>query len=168
MTPGERFASALAASLALHWAVLGFTWDEAPPRFADDAPVVSLTGAETGISLEAPITLEQAAPAEPAAENPADRRRAAMIEYLDALAEAVHARRALGGGALLGNAAVAVTIDAAGRFSGVRLAGASGDSRLDADALAAVRAASGAVPRPRVLGPEPLGIVLVVKYQLGL
>ena len=29
MTPGERFASALAASLALHWAVLGFTWDEA-------------------------------------------------------------------------------------------------------------------------------------------
>lgn len=168
MTPGERIAAAAAVSAALHWAALAVPWTPPPADPADAALVVSLTGAETGLALAAPISLEQAAPADPASENPADRRRAALAEYLDALAEAVHARRALGGGRLIGNAAVALTVGGDGGFAEISLAGSSGDAALDADAVAAVRAASGAVPRPRALGTERLKLVLVVKYQFGL
>lgn len=165
MTPGTRLAVAAAASLALHWAALA-PWgaEEAPPGAADAPPAVRLTGAEAGLSLAAPLTLEPAAPQPNAA---ADTRRAALAAYLDALAEAVHARRAAPAG-LAGNAAVALEVDAAGRFSAVALRRGSGDPVLDADALDAVRAASGAVPRPRALGGGPLAVVLVVKYQFGL
>lgn len=167
MSPGERIAAAVAVSAALHWAALALPAAPPPPPDAADPPLlVSLTGAEAGLSLAAPLSLEQAEPARPDADSPADRRRAALAAYLDALAEAIHARRGEGG--RVGNAAVALTVDAAGRFSGIALSGGSGDAALDADALAAVRAASGAVARPRILGGEPLRLVLVVKYQFGL
>lgn len=168
MTAGERLAAAVAASLACHYAL--FAGWPAPDRPAgDDAPmVVELTGAEAGLSLAAPISLEQVAPTEPVADSAADRRRAALAEYLDALAEAVHARRALRSGHLIGNARIRVTIDARGRFAEIALAASSGDAALDADALDAVRAASGAVPRPEVLGSAPMTLTLTVKYQFSL
>lgn len=169
MTPGERIAAAIAVSAALHWAVLGFGESTPTPIAAGDAPLLaSLSGANGDLSFAAPLSLEQAQPTAADADSPADRRRAALTAYLDALAEAVHARRSVGGGGLIGNAAVALVVDAAGRFSEISLASSSGNAALDADALAAVRAASGAVARPRGLGTAPLRLVLEVKYQFDL
>lgn len=168
MTPRERMCAAVAVSLACHYALIA-GWPEAAHPPAADAPIsVALTGAEAGISLAPPIALEQALATEPAADAPEGRRRAALEAYLDAIAEAVHARRGLGGGRMIGNVPVAITIDAAGRFIRIVAAGSSGDPALDADALTAVRAASGAVPRPPRLGAEPLAATLTVKYQFGL
>lgn len=168
MTPGERMAAAVAVSLACHYALFA-GWPAPPHRNGADTPmVVALTGAEAGLSLAAPISLEQGVPPEPAADGAADRRRADLADYLDALAEAVHARRALRSGRLIGNAQVRVTIGADGRLRDIAAAVSSGDAALDADALDAVTAASGAVPRPRSLGDQPLTLVLTVKYQFSL
>lgn len=168
MTPGERLGAAVGVSLACHYALFA-GWPAPRHATGADLPmVVELTGAEAGLSLAAPISLETAEPAQPTTDNPADRRRAALAEYLDALTEAVHARRALRSGHLLGNAQVRVTIAADGRFSAIVPTSSSGDATLDADALGAVAAASGAVPRPKELGTAPLTLVLTVKYQFSL
>jgi TonB family protein len=168
MTPGERLGAAIAVSLACHYGLFA-GWPAPRHATGADLPmVVELTGAEAGLSLAAPISLETAEPAAPAADNPADRRRAALAEYLDALTEAVHARRALRSGHLLGNARVRITVAADGRFSAIAPELSSGDAALDADALDAVAAASGAVPRPRELGDAPFTLSLTVKYQFSL
>ena len=168
MTSGERLGAAVAISLACHYALFA-VWSTPARRPDPGTPmVVALTGAEAGLSLAAPISLERATPAEPAADTSADRRRAALADYVDALAEAVHARRTLRSGRLIGNARVRVTIDAEGRFSEIEPVASSGDAGLDADAFAAVRKASGAVPRPRVLGDRPITLTLTVKYQFSL
>lgn len=175
MTDGERIATAVAISLALHWAALS-TWQvNASPVVADEEITfnIDLSGPDIGVSLAAPITLEQAASA-PAqndeAAAAADRRRTAMLQYLDQVTDAIHARRRIEGrgGGLIGNALFRIVIDANGRFADVVLLRGSGDNRLDADAIEAVRAASGAVPRPRILGNGAIAVMLAVKYQLGL
>ncbi len=170
MTDGERIATAVALSVALHWAGLS-GWRPEPPAAApgDDAAVVDIAGPETGVSLAAPIILEQAPPATPQ-DAAADRRRAALSHYLDLVSESVHARRRVGGTGrrLIGNALFRIVIDGDGRFAAIAMLRGSGDAGLDADADAAVHAASGSVARPRILGDGALVVTLAVKYQSGL
>ncbi len=172
MTDGERIAAALAVSGSLHWLALSGWASEPPsPSPGDETVVIDLSAADVGVSLAAPIVLEQEAPAPPQAPNAAaDRRREALVGYLDQVSESVHARRAASGAGrrLIGNALVRVVIDGDGRFAAVALIRGSGDPILDADAVRAVRAASGTVPRPRILGDGALAITLAVKYQFGL
>lgn len=175
MTDGERIAAAVAISLALHWVALSAWQVDAAYAAADEEITfnIDLSGPEVGVSLAAPITLEQAALASPPSDDAAaaaDRRRAAMIRYLDQITDAIHVRRRVAGqgDGLIGNALFRVVIDANGRFADVVLLRGSGDKQLDLDALEAVRAASGAVQRPRILGSGTIAVMLAVKYQFGL
>jgi TonB family protein len=170
VTDGERIAAAAVLSVALHWALLAGWRPEPPvPPPGEDVLLLDLSGPDTGISLAAPIILEQALPAAPQ-DTAADRRRDALVRYLDRVSESVHAhRRTAGEGRrLIGNALFRIVIDGDGRFVAVAMLRGSGDARLDADAEAAVRAASGTVRRPRLLGDGALAITLAVKYQSGL
>ena len=173
MTEGERIGTAIFLSLAFHYLVLG---GFAPPpkveAAGDDLIVVDFAAPNVALSLAAPITLEEEAPAaeEPAQQASADRRRQVLALYLDAVSEAVHAHRQASGSnrGLAGNARFAVTIDGQGGFHDVHLLQSSGDTTLDRDARHAIEAASGTVPRPGMLGRQPLHLDLRVKYQFGL
>ena len=178
MTDGERTATAIVLSLALHWLALS-AWKPVTIAMAeaeaDDLVIVDHSSMEIGISLATPITLEQsvlpAAPTENAsAAAAAERRREAMTRYLDQVSESVHARRRVSdaGRHLVGNALCRLVIESDGRFSSVGILRSSGDAALDSDAMEAVRMASGAVPRPRILGGQAMIIALTVKYQFGL
>lgn len=172
MTEGERIGTAVFLSLAFHYLLLaGFA---PPPKVevaGDDLIVVDFAAPNVALSLAAPITLEEAAPAEESsAQASADRRRQALALYLDAVSEAVHAHRQASGSnrGLAGNARFAVTIDGQGAFHDVHLLQSSGDATLDRDARHAIEEASGTVPRPGMLGRQPLHLDLRVKYQFGL
>jgi len=179
VTDGERTATAVVLSLALHWLILN-GWKTGAPTTdgpaTDDIVVVDTAGMETGISLATSITLEQsvlpAAPIEKASTSTADaeRRREAMTRYLDQVSESVHSRRRIAdaGRHLVGNALCRVVIESDGRFSTVEILRSSGNAELDADAVKAVRTASGSVPRPRILGGNAFTIALTIKYQFGL
>ncbi|MCW2309612.1 TonB C-terminal domain-containing protein [Rhodobium gokarnense] len=170
MTDGERIAAAIAISLAAHWLILGGFPATETEMAGDDMIVVDFSAPDVAMSLAAPITLEEQAPARESSAARADRRRRALNDYLEDVSDAVHARRMAAGaaGALAGNARFALTIDAAGAFSNVHMLQSSGDATLDADARQAVLAASGVVPRPPILGSRPLALDLRVKYQYGL
>ncbi len=174
MTDGERIAVAVMVSFVVHWAALSGWQREAGSAAipTDDVLFVDadVVGPDVGISLAVPIVLEQAQTAVSSDEAVADRRREALNHYLDKVSEAIHTRRRSGGEGkqLIGNTIFRFTIDGKGRFSGIILLRSSGDTKLDADAEAAVRAASGVVPRPKILGFEALIISLAVKYQFGL
>ena len=179
MTDSERTATAVVLSLALHWLALS-GWKPVTIAMVeaetDDLVIVEHSSMEIGISLATPITLEQsvlpAAPTEnaSAAAAAAERRREAMTRYLDQVSESVHARRRVSdaGRHLVGNALCRLVIESDGRFSSVGILRSSGDAALDSDAMEAVRMASGAVPRPRILGGQAMIIALTVKYQFGL
>ena len=179
MTDGERTATAVVLSLALHWLFLNGWKPDAPTTDGpetDDIVVVDPSGMEIGISLATSITLEQsvlpAAPIEKTSANAADaeRRREAMTRYLDQVSESVHARRRIAdaGRHLVGNALCRVAIESDGHFSSVEILRRSGNAELDGDAVKAVRATSGTVPRPRILGGNAIAIALTIKYQFGL
>ncbi len=81
MTDGERIAAALAVSVSLHWLALSGWVSEPPsPSPGDETVVIDLSAADVGVSLAAPIVLEQEAPSPPQAPNAAaDRRRPAAV-----------------------------------------------------------------------------------------
>ena len=82
--------------------------------------------------------------------------------------DAIHARRLTGERTLIGFAVCSFTIDSEGMFRDVTLVRSSGSQRLDASALNAVRAASGVIKRPPIIGPDPIRVSLQVKYQYAL
>lgn len=172
MTDRERLAVGLALSLAVHWLVMGASLPEADGGHeviftADLAPP------EAAVSVAAPMTLESLAPepsVDKAARDAALRRKLARQRYLDGVIRAVHDRRLVVPTArsLAGNVLVSFVIGPDGGFSRVRLVRGSGDPAMNADALQAVRAASGVTPRPGILGRRPMPVSMAVKYQYGL
>lgn len=170
MTDGERIAAGAAASLFLHFCLLTghFGVQEPPDTFravleidGDSLAQAPAPKQGTGISSASPQTKEEA--------EEADRKRRAYLHYLDAVDEAVHARRLEGGAEdLIGVAVCGFDILADGRFSEPSLLKGSGDARLDAAALRAVRSAGGTVRRPAILGTDVIRVSLEVKYQYGL
>ncbi|WP_321345366.1 TonB family protein [Breoghania sp.] len=169
MTDSERIAAAIAISLAVHWLVFKGITTPSLDTGSNDMIVVDFTPPAAAVSLAAPMTLEEAGPPQESRENRADRRRQALAAYLEAVSDAVHARRMTAvGGSAIGNARISLTIDASGGFTDVHLLQSSGNAALDRDAQHAARAASGAVPRPPILGTAPLRLDLRVKYQYGL
>lgn len=172
MSDRERLAVGLALSLAVHWLALHAVLPRADAGndlilVADAAP------AQAAVSMDAPLTLESLAP-EPTPEEQARdaeaRRLLARRHYLEQVVRAVHERRMVEARAqaLAGNVLVAFSIGADGRFAGVRLVRGGGDAAMNADALNAVRAASGVVPRPEMLGRGSIPVTTAVKYQYGL
>lgn len=170
MTDGERIAVAVALSLAVHYLAA--------------RPLPASTGGETidlgafevgsvavGTALAPPIAVESAgtSPRDASAEA-LDRRLQARRAYVEQLSDAIHGRRMARAesGRLAGNAVFAVEVTGDGRFGRIEMRRSSGEAALDADARRAVETASGTVPRPRLLGREPLLLTFVVKYQFGL
>lgn len=99
----------------------------------------------------------------------AQKRRKIYLDYLDAVSAAVHGHRLdTGDASLIGIAGFSFVIDVNGRFSSVTLRKSSGDPKLDAAAERAIRAASGEVKRPKVLGDQPMTVFEEVRYQYGL
>ena len=170
MTDGERISAGIAISIFLHFciAIAHFGGEEAPDTFravlAMDSESLATSPAArrgTGIQSASPQSREEA--------EEADRKRNAYLKYLDAVDEAIHAKRLeVGAADLIGVARCAFAIMSDGRFSDVGIVKSSGDARLDSSALRAVRAASGVVKRPSILGTDVMRISLEVKYQYGL
>ena len=133
---------------------------------------MDLTRPDVGVSFAAPMVLEkfEEQPVDPAQEA-ADRRRAALSRYLDDVHRAIHDRRMLQAedkNRLVGNVLFSLTIDTSGSFRDIQMLRGSGETGLDSDAQQAVHAASGVVPRPKILGSTPLRVKVTVKYQFGL
>ena len=172
MTDGERLAVGLAVSLALHYLLLGGLGRPAAPAPGPGVAIGDFLLPQVGVSLAAPLSLEQAEapPADPS-RDAADRCRQAVQAYLEEVRRAVHGRRMVvsaEGKRLVGNAAFTLRISRDGRFDGVTLASGSGLPLLDQDAEQAIRAASGLISRPPCLGSAPLAVTITVKYQFGL
>lgn len=170
MTDGERFALAVALSLAMHWAIAR-PMPEATTSDVIDLGAFEVASAAVGTALAPPIAVEAvAANARDPSPDAADRRLQARRAYVEQLCDAIHARRMTRarGGQLVGNAVFVVEIGGDGRFTRVEMQHGSGEDSLDADARRAVETASGIVPRPPILGRDPLTLTVVVKYQLGL
>lgn len=170
MTDSERLWTGVVLSLFMHFSLTLF--HEAPPEetpalrvvlAVDESSSLTPKGTRQGTGLHA------ASPHDREEAEKLDRKRRAYLRYIEDVDEAVHARRlASGEKDLIGVALCAFTINRDGSFSDVRLVASSGRPQLDASALRAVRAASGAVRRPDILGSDPIHVSLQVKYQYGL
>ncbi len=170
MTDGERIRTGVALSLFAHFLLFVSPWQmqEKPASFEATVSLDMESLATMGTSRQG---FGVSSPSEAAREEArlADMKRRAFLRYLQDVDDAVHARRFIqGGDDLIGVATCGFTIDAANRFSEPALLKSSGDSRLDAAALAAVRAASGVVKRPKIIGDEKIPVTLQIKYQYGL
>ena len=69
---------------------------------------------------------------------------------------------------LIGIVTYSFIVDAAGRFSNIRMLASSGWPELDRVAKLAIERSSGRVKRPRLIGAEPLAVVQEVRFQYGL
>ena len=170
MTDSERLWTGIAVSVFLHFALT--LWHPADqPEEASFRAVLEMDtesaalpgGPQPGTGVEsAPQGNREEA-------EQLDRKRRAYLRYLEDVDDAIHARRlAAGDTGLIGVALCAFTIRPDGTFADVRLAVSSGRPELDASALRAVASASGVIPRPDILGSEPIHVSLHVKYQYGL
>ena len=170
MTDSERLWTGIALSLFLHFSLTLFHGapSEQPPSFRavlemDSASALSRAGEKPGTNLSASSASDREE-----AER-LDRKRRVYLQYLDEVDDAIHARRLdTGNHSLIGVALCAFTIAPDGSLSDIRIVTTSGTPDLDASALRAVRAASGVVRRPAILGTAPIHVSLPVKYQYGL
>ena len=169
MTDSERLWTGIVLSLFLHF---GLTLTQGPEP-ADRQPfraVLEMDSQSVLVheSVQTGTGLQQAAPHDREEAEKLDQKRRAYLRYLDEVDDAIHARRFSGARDLIGYAVCAFTIDPDGGFQDVTLIRSSGDRRLDASALNAVRSASGVVSRPAIIGPDPIHGSLQVKYQYAL
>lgn len=170
MTDSERLWTGITLSLFLHFTLLicNTQKQEQAPLFRtilaiDETSALLENSARQGVGIEH-ATAQNREEAEKAS-----RKRRAYLRYIDDVDNAIHARRLdFGEISLIGVALCAFTIDHNGAFSDVRIVTSSGKPNLDASALRAIRAASGVVPRPKILGTDPIHVSLQVKYQYDL
>lgn len=171
MTDLTRFRAALCASLFLHFVLLHADWLSVPARpgtgqrliqeISSSAPLLSET-----VTVAIESVSEAALPG-----DGADKRQKDRKTFLDAVSDAVHARRFVSSEAdrrLIGLAWFSFTIMPDGTFYGISLTNSSGNPALDRAAEAALRSASGVVKPPSSLGREEIPLVMPVKYQYGL
>ena len=170
MTDSERLWTGVAVSLFLHFSLT--LWHPAAEEEKsvfravlemDSRPsaLPDATRQGTGVESVSANNREEA--------EQLDRRRRAYLRYIEDVDDAIHARRLVSGDTgLIGAALCAFTLWADGTFSSPQIVSTSGRPELDASALRAVRAASGAVRRPDILGSDPIHVSLQVKYQYGL
>jgi TonB family protein len=170
MTDQERIWTGIAISLFVHFAVFSVRLPDRPqPSVVHAAVPLNLTSSARLNDAGPGLGVESPDPGSEERNRLANMQRRAFLEFLDAVDETVHAHRLDGGDTgLLGVATCAFTIGADGAFHDVRLYSGSGHPELDRAAIRAVHAASGRVRRPAIIGPEPIPVILDVKYQYGL
>lgn len=170
MTYTERIWTGLAVSLFAHFLLTTTRFAPTSAMPASDAYIdMDTASVIVNDAGHAGVGIDAYAPPAQNARNLADQRRQAFLKYLDAVDEAVHARRPdVPGSRLLGVAVYGFAIRGDGTFTEPYLKVSSGDPGLDAAASRAIRAASGAVKRPPILGTGSIPVVLHVKYQYDL
>jgi TonB family protein len=171
MTDTERIAAGIALSLFVHFALLTGHWRferlPGPPSAVEVR--LDMESVAAGPAVKRGIRLGSPSPQAQEEARIADLRRKAFLRFLQDVDDAVHAGRLQeGASGLIGAAEVGFTIFKDGTFRNIRLISTSGRPRLDAFALRAVRAASGKIRRPAIIGYEPIPVNLQVKYQYGL
>jgi TonB family protein len=168
MTDATRFRAALCISLFLHFMLLQAQWASDPARAGKGERLSQEIGSSAPLFSEI-LTIGIESFTENAySDGEADKRQKERIAYLNAVSEAIHARRFVSAAAdrsLIGLASFSFTIMSDGSFRGIALASSSGNRDLDKAAEAAVRSANGIVKRPPALGQEAIDLITVVKYQ---
>lgn len=170
MTDQERIWTGVAISLFAHFAILSVRLPDRPTPTPTHVAVPLNLSSSARLNDSGPgLGVEAATAGNAEQERIANMQRRAFLEYLDAVDDAVHAHRLDGGETgLLGVAACSFTIAQDGTFQDIALHASSGHTELDTAALRAVRAASGRVRRPAIIGQEPIPVVLDVKFQYRL
>ncbi|MEA4856170.1 MAG: TonB family protein [Solidesulfovibrio sp.] len=170
MTYAERIGTGLAVSLFAHFLILTTHFAPASGQAASDT-YIDMAGASVIVNDTeyAGLGIDSYSPQAESATDTADRRRQAFLKFLDDIEEAVHARRPdVSGSRFLGVAVYGFSIRRDGTFTEPVLTASSGNPELDRAAARAIRAASGAVKRPPLLGGGSIPVVLHVKYQYDL
>lgn len=170
MTDSERLWTGVAVSLFLHFFLtLWHPADEAEKTsFRAVLEMDSQSSALPDVTRQG-TGVESAPAASPEEAEQLDRKRRAYLRYIEDVDDAIHARRLISGDTgLIGVALCAFTIGGDGTFSSPQIVSTSGRPELDASALRAVRAASGVIRRPDILGSAPIQVSLQVKYQYDL
>ncbi|WP_029460172.1 hypothetical protein [Solidesulfovibrio alcoholivorans] len=170
MTYAERIGTGLAVSLFAHFLILNTHFAPAAMPAASDTYIdmdaASVIINDTG---HAGLGIDSYLPRAESTTDTADRRRQAFLKFLDDVDEAVHVRRLDASGRhFLGVAVYGFSIRGDGSFTEPVLVATSGNPGLDAAASQAIRAASGTVKRPPILGVGTIPVVLHVKYQYDL
>lgn len=170
MSDAERLGAAVALALFFHFLIILYqpADTESPVTLTisitpNDENVLNPGHARAGTALSStPATSNEDA-------ERRDKKRKAYLDYLDEVDSAIHARRLITGRKdLIGVALCAFTILPDGTFTKARIIKSSGDQNLDSAALNAVKAASGIIKRPEIIGPEIMEISMWVKFQYDL
>ena len=168
MTDQTRFRSALCISLFLHFMLLQTHWAGTPGKPGKGERL------SQAISSSAPLFSDVATIAIESVTETAGRkggddiRQKERSAYLEAVSDAIHARRFIAaepGRSLIGLAWFSFTIMPDGHFHNLALLDSSGNPALDMAAETALRSASGVVKRPASLGREEIILEMAVKYQ---
>ncbi len=171
MTDLARFRAAVCISLFLHFMLLQAHWAQTTARPGMGQRLSQeLTSSAPMFSETVTLAIESISETLPPGDG-ADNRRKERNAYLDAVSNAIHARRFISAEAnnsLIGMAWFSFTVSPDGTFHGISLANSSGNAILDRAAEAALRGASGVVKRPASLGHNDISLVMAVKYQYGL
>ncbi len=170
MTDSERLWTGVAISLFLHFS-LTLRYPAVEEEKIGFRAVLEMESQSSALpnATRQGTGVESAPAAGPEEAEQLDRKRRAYLRYIEDVDDAIHARRLVSGDTgLIGVALCAFTIEADGTFRSPQIVSTSGRPELDASALRAVRAASGVVRRPDILGSEPIHVSLQVKYQYGL
>lgn len=170
MTEKEALWTGVALSLFVHFLLVFAPERETPSRPAFRTELrMDMESPAVAVRENSGVGVIAARPRDAEDARTADRKRKAFLDYLDALDEAVHARRLDSGDTdLIGVATYTFTVRPDGSFTEPELRVSSGNPRLDASALRAIRAAGGKVRRPALVGTAPIPVILQVKYQYGL
>lgn len=170
MTDRECLGAAIAISIFAHFLfLLGSRLPESPRGQMHTVLHMEMDAPAAPGASEPGMGVANATPEQLRDMRAAQRKRKAFLEYLEAIDEAVHARRFESGDtSLIGVATYAFVVEEDGRFRDIRLHAPSGNSRLDEAARRAVLAASGTVKRPAIIGHDPVAVLVQVKYQYGL
>lgn len=175
MTRSPVLTACIVFSLCAHFLLVHTKWTSTPTQGGEqilvpaDFDVASLPA---GDSLSLGQAAQPDSDSETGEKAQANRRRQVLRQYVTNVRKAIEQRKFQpdrhGLEDLIGKASYAFTIGPDSAFSDIRLTRTSGTPRLDRTALLAIRAASGVVERPKIIGSAPLHISVTVKYQYSL
>ena len=168
MTDRTRFLAAISLSLFLHFMLLQAHWSGIAARPGKGERLSQAISASTPLfSNVVTVAIESVTEtARPGGGD--DIRQKERTAYLEAVSDAIHARRfvaAEAGRDLIGLAWFSFAIKPDGHFHDLDLVASSGNPILDRAAEAALRSASGVVKRPASLDRETIFFEMAVKYQ---
>ncbi|KAB1440266.1 energy transducer TonB family protein [Pseudodesulfovibrio senegalensis] len=168
-------AASIAFSLFAHFILLEAHWTPSTSPGTGQT-VIPISLESPGSPQSDPSSMHSAPTPEQEAGQGADafkrKQQAALKRFLKAVRKAIESKKfdsATGiSSSMIGNAVCAFTILENDSFAGVRLVRTSGNAKLDRAALTAIRLASGATHRPKIIGTGHIPLTLTVKYQYGM